>query len=427
MSRKQQSFSYRIPWYTKNYKNGILLGSDSGVGFYPTTMDIISSPVPDWIAKIRAGSQATGGLSATWDSQKPSPTSLSISYKVALTGAAAKDVYAEEKWGTYGLTSSLFAFADKMGVADNLARDALFKSAVGTRRALQGGVAIGEIREVMHMLRNPAQRLEQSLFTLKEDYRKILKSIKRAKVNVRKTNDKLRGAYLEQAYGWAPLISQTKEAAEVLAEKQLGMSREVQFVRSQNEQKSSRTTTQLSGSGNFQWFRNQKQERVDKVKYLAALTGVSPSPLLRTMSDLGFSPEDFIPTIWELIPYSFVADYFTNTGTVLDAWSHRSIGYGWAQKTTVSFRTSEIHLISNTSAYQNSQNHYVTSLNERHGKVTRRQGTILRSEWDETDLSPTLHFEVPGIRQAFNTVVLMDGFRRLTNGFVKGVKFLGGR
>jgi hypothetical protein len=33
----------------------------------------------------------------------------------------------------------------------------------------------------------------------------------------------------------------------------------------------------------------------------------------------GFQFRDFVPTVWELIPYSFVSDYFVNIGDILEA------------------------------------------------------------------------------------------------------------
>jgi len=35
----------------------------------------------------------------------------------------------------------------------------------------------------------------------------------------------------------------------------------------------------------------------------------------------GFQPSEFLPTAWELLPWSFLADYFSNIGDCLTAWS----------------------------------------------------------------------------------------------------------
>jgi hypothetical protein len=49
---------------------------------------------------------------------------------------------------------------------------------------------------------------------------------------------------------------------------------------------------------------------------------------------LGFDPSSFLPTVWELIPYSFLIDYFTNIGDVIEGWSQLGINLAWCNRTT---------------------------------------------------------------------------------------------
>ena len=50
------------------------------------------------------------------------------------------------------------------------------------------------------------------------------------------------------------------------------------------------------------------------------------------MSSFGLSAWEFVPTLWELIPYSFLVDYFTNVGGIIASWSYRSLGTDWVAK-----------------------------------------------------------------------------------------------
>jgi hypothetical protein len=59
----------------------------------------------------------------------------------------------------------------------------------------------------------------------------------------------------------------------------------------------------------------------------------------------GFSPWEFVPTVWELIPYSFLVDYFTNIGGILSSWSYRFLVNGWTARTIRrTFKHSNVNL-----------------------------------------------------------------------------------
>lgn len=51
--------------------------------------------------------------------------------------------------------------------------------------------------------------------------------------------------------------------------------------------------------------------------------------------NLGLDLSSFAPTVWEVIPYSFVADYFTNIGDMIDAASFPRSTLSWVAKTIV--------------------------------------------------------------------------------------------
>lgn len=49
--------------------------------------------------------------------------------------------------------------------------------------------------------------------------------------------------------------------------------------------------------------------------------------------DFGLLARDFLPTVWEVIPWSFVADYFVNIGDMVSAWSYGFQDLNWACET----------------------------------------------------------------------------------------------
>jgi hypothetical protein len=60
---------------------------------------------------------------------------------------------------------------------------------------------------------------------------------------------------------------------------------------------------------------------------------VEPSGPIAVQQSWGLGTRDFIPTIYELIPYSFLVDYFVNIGEILNAWSFNQADLAWHNDT----------------------------------------------------------------------------------------------
>jgi len=83
---------------------------------------------------------------------------------------------------------------------------------------------------------------------------------------------------------------------------------------------------------------------VKTVKFTAGVLGNMqwPEGSLKRLRDLaGFTPEEFIPSLYELVPWSFLADYFTNLGGVVRGNYTRCDTVIWAIESTQtqSYRT----------------------------------------------------------------------------------------
>jgi len=137
-------------------------------------------------------------------------------------------------------------------------------------------------------------------------------------------------SYLEYAFGLKPLIRATAEVAEALArwkgEADGDLPRPVnQRLRSgskSNEASDSYTTSSVEWSGTI-GFKTQLIKKIEYgVKYDVTLNHSVQADYgsnERLLQLLGFNPTTFIPTLWEVLPWSWLVDYFLNVQQIIEA------------------------------------------------------------------------------------------------------------
>jgi len=280
---------------------------------------------PRWREQIKNGQNATTTLTGTWDSCEAGGKGEAHFYGRAPGGQEVEFYFR----GNYGVCQSCYSavipsFTLSTTTAQNRASAKFYKKLRTEAVQLSGPTFLGELRETARMLRRPAA----ALWSKNKGYLDRLTKEKRR--NPKSWLQAAGGLWLEQSFGWAPLINDMKDAVEAFHRLQ-----EPRFARGINgSYKDSRDTTSalpsphnLSGptllapSSFWVRFRSQQAEWC-VVKYKGALKAQTDgwTPWSREAFDLfGFRPDEFIPTAWELLPWSFLADYFTNIGDILTA------------------------------------------------------------------------------------------------------------
>lgn len=198
---------------------------------------------------------------------------------------------------------------------------------------LQGGVILGEIDKTARLLAGTARNLKQGVL----NYVKTAVGIRKSKpkgqtrgrpMTVQQVNNSktkaIANSYLEATFGWAPLIHDCEDLAKTLG-RLTTESDKIRFrAGAEWEEQYSQVATRVSFAGLFCDKTVTKGTRCN-VTYRGFLRGLpyeagSP-PLERIVSMSGFDLRSFVPTMWELIPYSFLVDYFTNIGDCLQSWT----------------------------------------------------------------------------------------------------------
>jgi len=205
----------------------------------------------------------------------------------------------------------------------------------------QGLVFLGELRETLAMLKKRVLTLTRVVSTTKKNLKRYFRN--------RPGNHTAKHAadtWLEYSFGWLPLMMDIRS---IVASLQLEP--KYRIVVGTGEDVSGGTPIFL---GNFSddphaYLRSDiflTDKTVSRVKCAAevdmSLMGMTEEQGLyfRDGADRwGATLRDFIPSAWELLPYSFLIDYFANIGEIVAApWIQRN-AITWQYQTSVATRT----------------------------------------------------------------------------------------
>jgi hypothetical protein len=263
------------------------------------------------------------------------------------------------------------------------------------------------------MIRRPAKLFRHGvsgfLSTVKKRSRglNILKPLPRHKAAARKI---ISETWLEYAFGWQPLLRDIDDGAHALASLSERSVHEYKIVRglgSQEVQTLSTTgstsigdapsgfATSLTG-----WTGLFITDEVSQatVQYYGAVRLMDPFNSSAAFNDrlLGVTLSDIVPTVWELIPWSFLIDYFTNIGSVLEALSFNKSDIVWSSRTLrqINTRKSVVTMRPGLTAGALSNNWRVVSESSTNSwtAVTRKQ--VVREASAPIGL-PSFHFRLP--------------------------------
>jgi hypothetical protein len=280
--------------------------------------------------------------------------------------------------------------AASSSVADNTALMRFANEIRQAQTALQGGVVLGELRETLRMIRHPAQALRTGL----GDY---LEFIRGNKARRRTSKNFLADSWLEYSFGWTPFISDIFAGAQALRQiRQRSYDHKV--IKSIGTAQSMLPQGDM-GKG-LEGGHTITGTVLETSEYIVIYRGAVRLPIgnraLMTRQNLGFTWSNFIPTVWELIPYSFLVDYFPNIGDVLSAWSLWDVNMGWMNKTTIDKRTRKVTMNRIASLNYNNLWYSIETKTLTPCVSTTEVRTVNRSRYTGS-LVPDFRFEIPGM------------------------------
>lgn len=340
--------------------------------------------VPNWRGLISSGQCATTDLAGATneiESEAMSITSRRI-YKVPAGYSIYGTTTGLALWlGTNGGTTS-FPIAE----AENRSLINLYSRLQSVETRFKGLVFSGELRESLGLIRHPARAFRNGIRDYLDHVRKhgsVLPKHKRKSF--------VRDSWLEYSFGWKPLISDLDSAIDAFYSR--GPVRPIfEMVRGRGLFEIVESITRQSVAAGLTTI---DYNVVDKVVAECRHYGIyrSDGAGVTNLHHAGFRPSEFVPTLWELIPYSFLVDYFSNIGKILESWSYRFNGLSWCSKGIMTERVREGMNFSIRSI-PDSANESTTSSGSC-GSYRSSRKNVNRYPNVPLDL-PSLEFKVPG-------------------------------
>lgn len=350
---------------------------------------------PHWRQQVRMHNDATTDLDAGVSEVKDVSGYFRATRKNKSTGL-------DDRWvcfagGPYGGPAVVPLIGTvSTGLADNIAAGAFYNSARNKMSSFKGSVFAAESREAKRMIVDRSKRILSSI----DPYQRRLKRRWYGKGSKRARLKLLSDSWLELQFGWRPLVSDIKDAIYALNNPR------PQYSRVKGEGRihtpvSSYNSTFNVGIGATQTTTSESTEAY--VKYYGEIRAYKDPSGAGPRQDFGLQIREFLPTAWEVIPWSFAIDYFTNVSDIVNAISYAGCNFTWRAKVTKTSRMIRKTVINATGVSNASYDYRVdvdlpTMSEAKVTSITRRRSVAAEI--------PSLRWELPDGRQALNLAAL---------------------
>lgn len=300
-------------------------------------------------------------------------------------------------------------------IAVNQAKQNFVKSYRKAVTQWQSGQFLGELAETVKFLVSPLKSLER----LTLDLGKNLKNLRRKAYYAKKYEDRyLRTAtdlWLSWVFGAKPLMNDARDAYHVCREKASEIRRyRIPLIGSGEGSTSSmseRLMTTCSTGGLAPYF-TRSDETVVKARIKGIFIPGLGDGTIPKWKELGLAPEDWVPTVYEIIPASFILDYFVNAGAVIDCFSVQELAaIGWRNLFVKQTMTRKC-----TSPYYKSSQipgTWLTPDVRAYGGSVKDSAILYERTPNQTDIVPSLTWKLPGLWQSLNLAALANGLDSL--------------
>jgi hypothetical protein len=362
---------------------------------------------PSWRDQIRKGVNATTSLSGTKFSGSPGMVLYWINHLDIPIGGSKLEVFrGQSRWQL-----SAWQFTDTIAVptatvtrVTNRVISKFLSDAKSLTTAFEAGQDFGEYKETLRSIHRPMQGVRNKL----ESYFTRLTKTKFTKKPVL-LHKALADAYLEFKFGVAPLAADITDLLTKCGSHRWPTVHVKSSAKENYNAIRGNSALVISGDYSNSYGPNLKyqDDSVYSIRYRGAVrTNADPSGKSSEARELQLLPNDWLPTAWDLLPYSWMVDYFVNVGEILQALSFIKSDLVWAEK---SVRTVRDRLYSNFSFthFVELSGYRTVSLTGGYNLLRHPRQTIVkfqRTKLTEADLLPSFEFRIPKSRTPFDNI-----------------------
>jgi len=289
---------------------------------------VTGANIPGWQRLIALGNNASTELFASESRYEPGHTTIRRDFVEEYPSGFLQTCKSTAEGNIIVVGDP--GIVDPGNTADNQALGKFYADARKQQTQLMALVAAGELHSTLNLLKGGARGLFGGMI----NFCTYLAG-RGPRIAISKRKRWFTDRYLEATFGWAPFIQDIDGACRALAENANFVQQHVP-VRGYAEQDFASSDVfdggRVVGSmAQVSWGRRDIGKKI--VIYRGAITRKADNPLYLASESFGFDPSNFVPSIWELIPWSFVADYFVNIDDILSAWAFHTADLSWYNRT----------------------------------------------------------------------------------------------